>query len=369
MPMTERAFTTLFLEEFVKDHRVYLLTFNQNTISVPKPVLVFRIREPFDMLTKNIDLFEGLRMYVTFLLRAFLFKLALRKVKPRLVVGCMAMKYGFYSALAGFRPTILIVWGSDVLVGPKRSIFFRFLAEYALNKADTVIVDSEVQKQAVLQLGCPRERIMKFPWFDLTKIRVGKSRAEIRRKLGWQDNTIIISARNHEPIYGLEHLVDAIPHVVREAPETRFLIVGKGSLTRKLEQRVDELGVGNYVRFTGALPREALLEYVSAADVNVSTSFSDGTSASLLEAMTLAIPSVVTDIPGNREWVINNWSGFLVPLAKPIDLAEKITLLVRDEEKRRNFGANARKTVEKAVDWSKNSRAMTKLIQRLDQSR
>jgi glycosyltransferase involved in cell wall biosynthesis len=55
-------------------------------------------------------------------------------------------------------------------------------------------------------------------------------------------------------------------------------------------------------------------------------------------------------------------------VARPIDLAEKITLLARDKEKRQKFGANARRTVRKAVDWSENSRAMTKLILRLCQS-
>lgn len=360
-------YDTLFLEELIKKHRVYLLTFNHRTVSVPKQVLTLQIHEPLDTLTRSIDLFEGLRMYLSFLLRAVLFKLALLRVKPQLVIGCLTMKYGFYSTLARFRPTILIVWGSDVLIGPKRSIFFRFLAKYSLSKADAVIVDSEVQKHAALQLGCSPEKIFKFPWFDLTKVRVNTGRNQIRRRLGWQDNTVIISARNHEPIYGVEHLLEAIPYIVKEAPKTRFLIVGKGSLTEKLKQRVDELKIKNYVEFTGSIQHQNLLDYVNAADINVSTSFSDGTSASLLEAMTLQIPSVVTDIPGNREWVIDNWSGLFVPVAKPVDLAEKIISLVKDKEKRQRFGENARKTVEKRVDWSKTSQVINELIQKLSQ--
>lgn len=360
-------YDTFFLEELVKKHRVYLLTFNQKTVSVPKQVLVLQICEPLDTLTRNIDLFEGLRMYLSFLLRAILFKLALRKVKPQWVIGCKATKYGFYSALAGFKPFILIVWGSDVLIATERFLSFRFMAKYGLNKADAVILDSEVQKKAALELGCHPERILKFPWFDLKKIRPHISRSELRKSLGWQHNTIVVSARSHEPIYGVECLIEVIPHIVKEVPQTMFLIIGKGSLTEKFKQRVDEPKVTSYVKFTGGLPHQEVVEYVNAVDINVSTSLSDGTSASLLEAMSLSVPSVVTDMPGNKEWITDNSNGLLVPTAKPSVLAGKIILLAKDKAKREKLAEDARKTVKNRANWQNHSQALNELIQKLSE--
>ena len=51
--------------------------------------------------------------------------------------------------------------------------------------------------------------------------------------------------------------------------------------------------------------------YLNAADIYVSTSLSDGTSLSLLEAMACSLPVVVTDIPANKEWITDGHNGFL----------------------------------------------------------
>lgn len=355
-------YDTLFLEELVKGNKVYFVTFNHKPIDMPEQVSVVHMREPLDKLTKNIDKFEALRMYLLFLFRGILLRLILRKTRPQLVIGCMATKYGFYSALAGFKPTILIVWGSDVLIAPKRFILFRFMVKYALSKAAAVIVDSEIQKKAVLQLGCYPGKVLKFPWFDLEKIRPQKSRNELRKNLGWQNNTIIISARSHETIYGVEYLIEAIPFILKEAPEARFLLLGKGRLTEKLKQRVCELKVTSYVKFLRSIPQQDVVEYVNAADINVSTSFSDGTSASLLEAMALSVPSVVSEIPGNKEWIENGWNGYLTPIKDPKGLAEKIITLIENTELARRFGENARKTVEARVDWRRSMSVFDNLI-------
>ncbi len=359
------VYDPLFLEYLAKDNTVYFLTFNHNPHFVSNRIKIIKIPEPFDAFLGEIGLIEGLRMYVSFLLRSFLLWIFLKRLKPNVLLGCMATKYGFYSALSGFKPFILIVWGSDVLIAPNRFFMSRFMAKFALKKASAVILDSEVQKDAAINLGCARRKILKFPWFDLEQVRVTRSSIEIRRKLKWQENPIVLCSRRHNPICGVQYVIEAIPYVVQTSPEARFLIIGYGKLTQEFKRRVQELGVQGHVKFLGQLSREDVVTYLNAADIYVSSSLSDGTSASLLEAMTLKIPPIVTNIPGNTEWIEDDVNGYLVPVKDFQQLAEKIILLLKNDKLRQRIGERALETVRAKVNWDENSTALGNLISSL----
>src|SRR3990170_1149045 len=354
----------MFLEHLVKRNTVFFLTFHPKPRFIPKEARVTIMREPLLFLADKAWI-EGIRMYTLFLLRTLLVKLELRRIKPQLVIGCMATKYGFYATATSFKPTIAIVWGTDVLISPRRFLFFRFLAKHTLKKADAVILDSKVQKNAAVQLGCNPDKILKFPWFNEESVKLKSSREETREKLGWSDNVIILSARSHETLYGIEHIIEAIPEIIKTEPNARFLILGQGRLTQTLKERVKQLQVSQYVRFLGHIPRDEVITYLNSSDINVSTSFSDGTSASLLEAMALAVPSVVTDIAGNKEWIESNYNGILTATRNPKDLAGKIVHLAQNQDTRKRLGKNAQTTIEQKVDWQRNMQTFDSLIQAL----
>lgn len=359
------VYDRFFLDHLTQKYAVYFVTFNAGPKFVSAKSVLTRISGPFGMNTMRPSWLEGLSMYLFCFLRALLLRVHLSRIKPRVVLGNMATRYGFYTALSGFKPFILIVWGSDVLVSPKRFFILRFIVKFALRKADAVVVDSDVQEKAAVELGCNPEKILKFPWFSIDRVKVNASSNEMREKLGFRSNPIVISVRKHEPIYGVEYLIDAVSDVVNRVPKCRFLVVGQGSLSNKLREKVRELAIEEYVKFVGEVEREDVLAYLSAADIYVSTSLSDGTSASLLEAMTLGVPSIVTDIPGNREWVENGWNGLLVPVKDPRQLAKKIIQLVENKDLRKQISKNALKTVKTRADWRKNSKAFDNLILRL----
>lgn len=359
------TYDTFFLEQFAKENTVYFLTFNRKPHMVPEKARIIKIREPFDTFTEKREWIEGLRMYLLFFLRALLLKHYLGHMKPDIVIGCMATKYGFYTALSGFKPFILIVWGSDIIIAPKRFSLFRFMAEYSLRKADVVVLDSDVQKEAAIQLGCNPEKIIQFAWFDSKEVHVTRSRTEVRRQLGWNDNLIVVCTRSHERIYGVDYFVESFPQIVEKAPEIRFILIGEGSLTQHLKVKVRDLKMEKYVKFFGRVPHDDVATYLNASDIYVSTSFSDGTSASLLEAMVCKLPSIVTDIAGNREWIQNGTNGFLIHTADSKHLAEKIVLLAKEKDLRQRVGETAQSTVQERVDWRKASQTLQNSILKL----
>ena len=70
-----------------------------------------------------------------------------------------------------------------------------------------------------------------------------------------------------------------------------------------------------YIEFKGELSRKELIDCYLGSDLYISTSLSDSTSVSLLEAMALGLIPVVTDILGNREWIEDRKIGFLFPIS------------------------------------------------------
>lgn len=266
---------------------------------------------------------------------------------PDVVVSGWIPTYGFYVAMSGFHPHVLLIWGSDVLLLPQKSRLHLLKTLFTLRVADMVVVDSDVQKDAAIRYGCDPRKIVCFPWaVDLGRF-VPRPAVSERNREGWYT---VLCARTHEPIYGIEYLLEAIPLVVGKIPTTKFVFVGSGSLTDKYREFVSEHGLDSKVEFSGLVPHEKMPDILASCDVYVTPSLSDGSSATLLEAMACAKPCVATNIPGNREWINNNVSGILVPPRDPRSIAGAIVRLLKEPETARKLGREARLTVEQKAD-------------------
>lgn len=356
------SYDELFLKSFSTRYEVYLYTFHPSPNYVPEGVKIFKMRDFIP--ATNLHPFEGMRKHLLTQLRAQTLKKSLDKVKPDVLVGCWASTYGFYSAYSNFHPLILLVWGSDVLVFPEKYFPLKPFIVYSIRKADIVVVDSEVQRQAVINLGCESSKIVKFPWVDLNGFkRDEKQRSKIRRECSWkEDDIIVISMRHHKPIYGVQHLIDAIPQVIAENEKIKFLILGEGPLTSTFKTKMAKFMKSRHVKFVGTVPHNKITEYLSAADIYVSTSFSDGASASLLEAMACSLTPIVTAIQGNLEWIKEGVNGVLFHPADSKKLAEKILLLAADSELRARLQVNAELTIKRRVSWTGNTQKFFEII-------
>lgn len=372
-----------FLEALVQKYEVYSFFFDETDreifrvryepIHIPLKVKKITVKDP-PLLQVPLSLrLANKRGSVGWVLKSFLraliFRGCIKKLSPDLLIGngvSGTNPYGFCSAFSGFHPFVVLVWGSDILVEAKNSLLLRMIARFVLKEADGVIVDSEVKRRAVIDLGGSKNKIWKFPWgIDLDMFSPSVDGLGIRRQLGWENNEIIISTRNHFAIYGVEYLIRAIPIVVKQVPDARFLIIGEGPYTNMLKEMAEDLGMKEYVRFTSKVPNKDLPKYLNAADIYVSTSFSDGTSVSLLESMACGLPVVVSDIPGNREWIQNRRNGFLVPVKDSNALAEKIVFFLRNN-KMREFVGNSNAELAKAqADWKQNVRIFYNAIETL----
>jgi glycosyltransferase involved in cell wall biosynthesis len=292
--------------------------------------------------------------YFSFLFWILQVRRLVRKIKPDIIDGHFITVYGFLAACSGFHPLVVSAWGSDMLVQSKRNPLSKFTAKYAVKKADMIIClfPIDVAKEQITELGIDSNKIKRFLLgVDTAEFNPSHRDEKIRHNLGiGSSQPVVISTRILAPIYNVETLVKAIPLVLAEVPQAEFVIAGTGEQQGYLKELARDLGVSNNTKFIGWVPRTELPEYLSSADIYVSSSLSDGASNSLLEAMACELAPVVTNIPANRPWINEGENGFLFPVRDYKTLASKIINLLHNQEMREDFGRTSREIVQKKAE-------------------
>lgn len=240
-------------------------------------------------------------------------------LQPDLLHAHYVTSYGFLGALTYYSPFVITVHGSDILLDLNRNPLFHITTGFALRQATLVNSVSPQITEKLNTLGVRQEKIIELQYgvdVNLFKPKEHKKNPSEKFK--------IISTRKLNPIYNLNLLIDAIPFLTKKIHNIEVCILGGGPERERLEQKVKNIGISQYVKFLGQLPNNQVVNHLRASDIYVSTSKSDGTSISLLEAMGCGIFPIVTDIPANREWVNNGVNGYLVPTDNPAILSDKI---------------------------------------------
>jgi sugar transferase (PEP-CTERM/EpsH1 system associated) len=127
------------------------------------------------------------------------------------------------------------------------------------------------------------------------------------------------------------------------ADSIKFLIVGKGSLRKELEEFAANLGIKDSVIFTGE--RTDIPELLHTMDVFVLTSQHEGLSNAVMEAMAAGIPVVATDVGGNSELIINDETGFLCLGDDSEAFAERVIYLLNNDDKAKQMGEKGKRKI------------------------
>jgi glycosyltransferase involved in cell wall biosynthesis len=294
-------------------------------------------------------------------------KRLLREIQPDVLHAGPVQTSAFLAALSGFRPLVTMSWGSDLLKDAERSRAYRWITRYTLAHSTVLVGDCQAVRDKAASFGFPTTRTFVFPWgIDLERFSPGDGSHEftsaqaqaLRSRLGWQDNFVVLSLRSWEPIYGVDVMLRGFARAAAEVPDLRLLLLGGGSQARLVHQIIQENGLQDKVSLGGQVNQADLPAMYHAADLYISASHSDGTSVSLMEALGCGLPVVITDIPGNREWIADGEQGWLFPDGDD----QAVTRLIlrayqwskEQPEKLAALRQTARLRAEQRADWKKN---------------
>jgi glycosyltransferase involved in cell wall biosynthesis len=266
----------------------------------------------------------------------------IKKFKPDVLHAGWVQLDGVVATLTDFKPILLMPWGSDILIHPFRCEKVMQQTEYAINNATHIYCDCEKVKETILKItDFEPNHFSVFPQLgiDLSLFNPKRTKTSIIKELGWKGKRIIIMTRSFlNQIYGNNFFIMALPKILNIHPDVRVIMVGTGPDEEVIKEIVDSLDLSQIVYFTGAVPNEELAYYLNASEIYISTSKSDGTSLSLLEAMACKLPVVVSDVPANCEWIQDGINGFIVPRSKVNPISDKINNLLSDKSLAEKMG-------------------------------
>jgi glycosyltransferase involved in cell wall biosynthesis len=179
---------------------------------------------------------------------------------------------------------------------------------------------------------------------DRVRARRGE-RAAARARHGWSDHEVVVAiVANLRANKDYPTLFRAAAEAIAVEPRLRFASVGQGPLEAELRAALATEHLGERFSMLGYHPDP--LAVLAGADVFTLSSVHEGLPISLLEAMAVGLPPVVTRVGGNAEVVTDGVDGLLVEPRRPRALADAYVALARDADRRASLGAAAARRVE-----------------------
>lgn len=288
--------------------------------------------------------------------------------RPDLMNALYLGGYGFVAAASGFRPLAVSSLGSDLLVDYPSSFIHRRQIRSCVRRADLVVTDADELSRIAISIGARRETVLKaYMGIDETVFHPRAASAP-PPDVSTGDRPRVASTRNLYPVYDLDLLVDAAP-LVREKRDASFVVCGDGPERERLERKVKRLGLEKHFTFRGRLSPEDIADELRRTDVYVSTSKSDSTSVSLLEAMACGATPVVTDIPANREWITDGENGLVVRTRDGRALAEAVLRALESSGFRTQVRERNLAVIRERGLWSANMARVEEAFRRLAEAR
>jgi glycosyltransferase involved in cell wall biosynthesis len=219
--------------------------------------------------------------------------------------------------------------------------------QLTLAMAAAVITDSEAVRDELQRWMIRRHpRILVIP-NGVAPLSSDKTNAQMREILGLPEDPdvrIVGQVSTLVPTKGHLTLIEAARTVLDEAPKTAFLIIGyprsdSGDYPERLARRAAELGIADKVRIVG-YPGQ-IGDIWQVIDIQAHPTLLDSLPNAIIEAMSMARPSIVTPIRGIPTMVDDGRTGYIVPTNDPPALAAALLRLLHDPQKARAFGEAA----------------------------
>lgn len=225
---------------------------------------------------------------------------------------------------------------------------YRALDRRASAKTDTVVAVSEPLRAHLATFVVPRARLTVVPnGVDTARYAPHPGDGSVRRELGLApDAPMIGSVGRLEAVKGYDVMLAAFAQLVAAMPEHRspaLVLIGDGSERTRLEADATRLGIAERVHFRGW--RSDIERHLAEFDLFTMSSHSEGTSVSLLEAMSAGLCPVVTRVGGNAVVLGDALAHRLVPPRDPAALAAAWAAAITDAEARTRDARTARQRV------------------------
>jgi len=243
----------------------------------------------------------------------------IKKNQPNMIHVHQANSFAYLTIRANKDklPLVLTTWGSDVLILPKKGFIYKHMVRYNLSRADYITADAKFMIKAIKKMVGDGEVLLANFGIDFENIEIPEK------------ENIIYSNRLHNDLYNIDEVINTFSIFQQTNKNWKLIIAANGSNTEKLKELAESVLQKGTFQFVGFVNHEVNKNYYLKSKIWLSIPSSDGTAISLLEAMGYGCIPVVSNLPANLEWIVNNENGIIVNdgLLNALERVSDISLL------------------------------------------
>ena len=268
--------------------------------------------------------------------------------------GVIALALRFLTGI----PYLCYVHGEDVSTA-RSSRELSFLVRRVLSSAACCIANSRNTVSLLRRdWGLTSERInILYPGVDTQKFVPAVQDHRLRKRLNWQDRTVVLTVGRLQKRKGHDMLIRALPLIREIFPDILYSIVGDGEEFSTLENLSSQVGMQNHVQILREIDDEELVTCYQQCDLfvlpnRIHDRDIEGFGMVLLEAQACGRPVIAGDSGGTAETMISRHTGLIVDCTSPKPLAEAVLELLSDASRRQTMGDLGRQWVVRNFDWN-----------------
>ena len=286
---------------------------------------------------------EGIRVDSFSRVKGFDFKLIAKLRRYLLanqvdILHCHQYTPWVYGCIAALMTKVKVVFTEHGRFYPDSSSWKRKLVNPWLARCTDYITSiSEATKNALFEFEKIPKRAVKVVYNGI--VDLSKQHTALAEK-GSVDDLVFGTIARLDPIKNQTLMISAFATVLVQYPKARLVIVGDGEERARLTALTKQLAICDNVIFTGYIARPG--EILNSMDVFLLSSLSEGTSMTLLEAMALGKPCIVTDAGGNSEVILDGDNGIVTPNDDLDRFAQAMLELAKNKELRLKMSKAAR---------------------------
>lgn len=258
------------------------------------------------------------------------------------LVYCQQPVGGLMGRLVGKKfkiPVIYTAHGFHFFKGCsfKNKMIYKTVEKWLSKFTDVLITINDEDYEAAKKMKAKHVAKISGIGMEFNKYQpLTESRTEIRKSLNLNENDfVIVTVAEFIKRKNYDTMLKTIKELKNRNVNVKFIICGRGQEEENIKSQIQELGIEENVLLLGF--RKDINRILTASDMFMLASFQEGLTLSVIEAMSYGLPCVVSNVRGNRDLIADGKGGFVVETTNAAMFADKIEVIMKNEEMKHKF--------------------------------
>jgi phosphatidylinositol alpha-1,6-mannosyltransferase len=264
-----------------------------------------------------------------------------------------------------FNLPLLVFCHGDEISQTDRRRYQPRVRDFIYRHADAIIAANQFACDGLARIGIPEERVHKLtPGVNLDEFHPRPPRRDLIERYGLEGHKVLLTVARLVPRKGHKIVLDALPQVMREVPNLKYLIAGDGPEKARLQEQARQLGLQDAVIFVGDVAHHEVCDYYNLCDVfimaNRLEAGGDVESFGMVftEANAAGKAVIGGRSGGTSEAVLDGKTGFLVDPESAEEISQRLLLLLKNEHLCGRMGSAGLDRVRTEFNWSTRADAI-----------